>query len=106
MLIIDDYSRMCWVTFLGEKLEAFGKFKLFKKMVENETGKKIKCLRSDQGGEFTSKEFNTFCEVNGIRRQLSAPQTPQQNGVVERKNKNILDAARSMIVEENLPHVY
>lgn len=68
MLIIDDYYRMCWVTFLREKIEALGKFKLFKQMVENETSKKIKCLRSDQGSEFTSKEFNTFCEVNGIRR--------------------------------------
>lgn len=106
MLIIDDYSRMCWVTFLREKSKAFGKFKLFKVMVENETDKKNKCLRSDQGGEFTSKEFNTFYEVNGIRRQLLAPWTPQQNGVVERKNRTILDAARSMISEENLPHIY
>lgn len=106
MLIIDDYSRMCWVTFLGEKSEALGKFKLFKVMVENETGKKIKCLRSDQGGEFISMEFNTFYEVNGIKRQLSPPWTPQQNGVVERKNRTILDAARSMLSKENLPHVY
>lgn len=67
---------------------------------------KIKCLRSDQGGEFTSSEFNSYCEKHGIRRQLSAPQTPQQNGVVERKNITILDAARSMMMEANLPHIY
>lgn len=55
MLIIDDYSRMCWVTFLNEKSKDFRRFKIYKEMVENETNKKIKCLRSDQGGEFTSR---------------------------------------------------
>lgn len=97
---------MCWVTFLKEKLEAFGKFKIFKALVENEIDKRIKCLRLDQGGEFTSREFNTFGEVNRIKRQLSTPQTPQQNGVVERKNKTILDATRTMLMEANLPHMY
>ena len=53
MLLIDDYTRMTWVTFLKEKIEAFKRFKIFKAMVENETNKKIKCLRSDNGGEFT-----------------------------------------------------
>ena len=55
-------------------------------MAENESGMKIKCLRSYNGGEFTSNEFNEFCEVHGIKRQFSAAKTPQQNGVVERKN--------------------
>jgi hypothetical protein len=55
MLIIDDYTRMTWVYFLKEKYEAFEKFKAFKTYVENETDLKIKCLRSDNGGEFTSK---------------------------------------------------
>ena len=54
MLLIDDYTRMTWVTFLKEKIEAFEKFKDFKALVENETNLKIKCLRSDRGGEFTS----------------------------------------------------
>lgn len=55
MLFIDDFTRMCWVFFLKEKSEAFQKFKAFKILVENEIGKKLKCLRSDNGGEFTSK---------------------------------------------------
>ena len=76
MLLIDDYSRMVWVTFLREKSEALEKFKIFKVMVEIETGLKIKCLRSDRGGEFTSSEFNSFCEEHGIKRQLSALRTP------------------------------
>ena len=88
-LIIDDYIRMTWVYFLKGKSEAFEKFKTFNNYVENETNLKIKCLRSDNGGEFTSKEFNNFCEYHGIKRQFSAPRTPQQNGVVEMKNRII-----------------
>lgn len=106
MLIIDDYSRMMWVAFLREKFQAFEKFKIFKAIVETNSGMKIKFLRSDQGGKFTSSEFNNYYEKNGIRRHLSAPQTPQQNDIVERKNKTILDAARSMMMEANLPHIY
>lgn len=68
MLLIDDFTRMSWVYFLKEKSETFNKFKAFKTLVENEIGIKIKCLRSDNGGEFTSKEFNLFCETHGIKR--------------------------------------
>ena len=60
MLLIDDYTMMTWVTFLKEKSEAFMKFKDFKELVENEANLKIKCLRSDNGGEFTSNKFNEF----------------------------------------------
>jgi transposase InsO family protein len=87
ILFIDDYTRMTWVSFLKEKLEAFNKLKDFKEHVENETNLKIKCLRSYNGGEFTSDEFNKFCETHGIKRHFSALRTPQQNGVVERKNR-------------------
>ena len=67
---------MTWVTFLKEKSEAFKKFKIFKAMVENETNEKIKSLRSDNGGEFISNEFNGLCEIHGIKRQFSAAKTP------------------------------
>lgn len=79
MLLIDDYSRMMWVTFLKKKLEALDKFKIFKVMVEIETGLKIKYLRSDQCGEFTSGEFNNFFDKYGIKRQLFAPRTIEHN---------------------------
>ena len=65
------------MTFLKEKSEAFMKCKAFKALVENERNPKIKCLRSDNGGEFTSNEFNEFCENHGIKRQFSAAKTPQ-----------------------------
>jgi transposase InsO family protein len=76
MLFIDDFTRIASVFFLKEKSEAFNKFKDFKTLFETETDKKIKCLRSDNGGEFTSKEFDLFCENDGIKRQLSAARTP------------------------------
>ena len=71
-------------------------------MDENESGVKIKCLRSDNGGEFTSNEFNEFCEGHGIKRQFSTAKTPQQNKVVERKNKTVQEATRTMLNEAKL----
>jgi transposase InsO family protein len=86
MLLVDDYTRMTAVCFLRKKSEAFENFKIYKEMVENEMDSKIKCLRSDNGGEFTSKEFMDFCSKHGIKRKFFIARTPQQNGVVERKN--------------------
>ena len=106
MLLIDDFTRMVWVTFLREKSEAFDKFKVFKSLVENESGHKIKCLRSDNGGEFTSNEFNQFCESHGIQRQLCATKTPQQNGVSERKNRTVQEATRTMLLEANIADTF
>ena len=68
MIFVDDFTRMMWVAFLKEKSEAFDNFKIVKNKLENESGMKIKCLRSDRGGEFTSREFDTYCELNGIKR--------------------------------------
>ena len=68
---------MVWVTFLREKSKVFEKFKFFKALVENESGHNIKCLRYDNRGEFTSNEFNQFCESHGIQRQFYAVKTPQ-----------------------------
>ena len=88
--------------FLKEKSEAFNKFKAFKILVENETKAKIQCLRSDNGGEVTSKEFNLFCETHGIKRQFSAARTPQQNGVAKRRNRTVQEATRTMLNEARL----
>jgi hypothetical protein len=106
MFLINDYTRMTWITFLKEKSEAFEKFKAFKDLVENETDLKIKCLRSDRGGEFTSYEFDEFCENHGIKRHFSTTRNLQQNGVVERKNKIVQEMARRMLNEAKLPDTF
>lgn len=100
---IDDFSRKTWIYFLKTKVEVFARFKEFKALVENQTGKKIKVLRSDNGGEFTSNEFRDFCRQEGIRRQKSFPYNPQQNGVAERKNRSIIGACRAMLYDQDLP---
>eukprot|EP00253_Pinus_taeda_P010465 PITA_10465 len=76
ILFIDDFSRMCWIGILKHKYEAFEKFKAFKDLVENESNRKIKCLRSDRGGEFTLDEFFDFYEQQGIKRKFSTARTP------------------------------
>ena len=103
---IDDYSRKTWVYFLVEKSEAFTIFKSYKARVEKETGACIRSLRTDRGGEFTSQEFTTFCNIHGIQRQLTSVYTPQQNGVAERKNRTIMNMVRSMLSEKKIPRTF
>ena len=86
---IDDYHCKTWVYFLNSKDEILGKFKEFKALVENLFKRKIKILRSDNGGEYTSKWFLRFCRDVEIKRELTTPYNPQQNGVAERKNKTM-----------------
>jgi transposase InsO family protein len=100
---IDDYSRKTWIYFLKSKDEVFGKFKEFKALIESLSERKIKILRSDNGGEYTSKEFLNFCKDVGIKRELTTPYNPQQNGVAERKNRTILEAVKTMIHDQDLP---
>ena len=78
MILVDNFPRMMWVSFLKEKSEAFDKFKIFMNRVDNESCMKIKCLRSSRGGEFTSNEFNIFFEANGIKRQLPASRQSEE----------------------------
>jgi transposase InsO family protein len=100
---IDDYSRKCLVYFFEKKSKVFETFKKFKVMVEKTTGNNIRSLRSNRGGEYMSNQFKSYCENHGIRRFLTAPYTPQQNGVTERKNKTILDIVRIMIKTKEMP---
>jgi transposase InsO family protein len=78
---IDDYSRKTWVYFSKSKDKVFDKFKEFKSLIKNLSKRKIKILRSDNGGEYTSKEFVNFCKDVEIKRELTTPYNPQQNGV-------------------------
>ncbi|MCO5557929.1 hypothetical protein L7F22_011502 [Adiantum nelumboides] len=75
-------------------------------MVEKEKDLKIKSIRSDRGGEFLSENFARWCKSEGIRRQLTTPYTPSQNGVVERKNRTIMEMARAMLAHASLPRSY
>ena len=74
---IDDFSRKTWIYFMKNKDEVFSKFKEFKALIENHTEKKIKTIRSDNGGEFTLNEFKDLCKYSGIKRELSTPYNPQ-----------------------------
>ncbi|KAL0344260.1 UNVERIFIED_CONTAM: Retrovirus-related Pol polyprotein from transposon TNT 1-94 [Sesamum angustifolium] len=103
ILFIDDYSRMTWVYFMREKSEVFKVFKKFKNLVEKQSGRSIKVLRSDRGKEYNNSEFDKFCEEEGIEHQTTVSYNPQQNGVSERKNRTVMEMARSMLQEdENL----
>ena len=94
------------MMYFKEKLEAFQKFKWYLPGVEKEIGMKLKCLRLDRGGEFISNEFNEFCNERGIKRKLSTSSTPQQNGIVERRNKSIMDCAITLMIEKNVSLKY
>jgi transposase InsO family protein len=94
---IDDSSRKAWIYFMKTKDELFSKFQVFKAIVENQIGKKIKILRSHNGGEYTSKEFDSFCKEARLKRELTIPYNLQQNGVAERKNKSIVWTAKAMV---------
>jgi transposase InsO family protein len=100
---IDDYSRKTRVYFLNSKDEVFSKFKEFKALIENIYERKIKIPRSDNGGEYTSKEFVKFRKYVGIKRELTTPYNPQQNGVAKRNNRTIMEAVKTMIHDQNLP---
>ncbi|KAK1423937.1 hypothetical protein QVD17_19248 [Tagetes erecta] len=101
--IVDDYSRRVWIYILKSKSEAFGKFKEWKTLVETQTEKKVKKLRTDNGLEFCNDDFNKFCRKHGISRHLTVPGTPQQNGLVERMNRTICNKLRCMLFDSGLP---
>ena len=99
---LDDCTRKVWVYMLNKKYEVFSKFKIFKAMVENQIGKRIKCLLTDNGGEFFSLEFDNFCADHGIRRIKTVPYTPQENGAAERLYRTILERAPCMLSNAGL----
>lgn len=103
---IDDSTRKVWVKFLMRKSDVFNTFKKWKIAVENETNLKVKALKSDNGGEYVSKEFVDYCAEHGIRMINTVPGTPQQNGVAERMNRTLNERARSMRLNAGLPKMF
>jgi transposase InsO family protein len=101
--IIDDYSRRVWIIVLKSKFETFNKFKDWMKLVENQTGRIVKKIRSDNGLEFCNKEFKLLCKGKGIGRHLSVPVTPQKNGLAEKINMTLLNKVRCLLSSSGLP---
>ena len=99
---VDDFSRRVWVYLLKSKDEVFETFLVWKKMVENQTGRKIKVLRSDNGTEYRNDQFSIFCKKEGISRHFTVRDTPQQNGVAERMNRTLLEKVRCMLSNAGL----
>nr|GFA89650.1 putative ribonuclease H-like domain-containing protein [Tanacetum cinerariifolium] len=98
-----DFSRFNWVFFLATKDETSKILKTFIKGIENLIDLKVKVIRCDNGTEFKNRVMNQFCEMKGIKREFSAARTPQQNGVAERKNRILIEAARTMLADSKLP---
>nr|GEZ91063.1 putative ribonuclease H-like domain-containing protein [Tanacetum cinerariifolium] len=96
LVVTDDFSRFCWAFFLGTKDETFYILKDFIALIENQLNKKFKAIRCDNGTEFQNAKLIALCEEKGIKRDYSNARTPQQNGVAERKNRTLIEAARSM----------
>ncbi|GJY87533.1 putative ribonuclease H-like domain-containing protein [Tanacetum coccineum] len=106
LVVTDDFSRFSWVFFLATKDETSGILKTFITEIENQLDYKVKVIKSDNGTEFKNSVMNQFCKMKGIKREFSVARTPQQNGVAERRNRTLIEAARTMLVDSKLPTTF
>ena len=106
MVITDDFSRFTWVFFLEQKSEATDLIKKFVILMENQSNERVKIIRCDNGTEFKNADLNEFCALKGIDRQFSTARSPQQNGVAERRNRTLIEAARTMLIDSGLPLIF
>ena len=104
--IVDDYSRRVWTYLLKTKDEALAKFKEWKTLEENQTSKKLKGLRTDNGLEFWNEEFDSLCKESGILRHRTVRKIPQQNGVAERMNRTLLDKVSCLLFTFGQPKFF
>lgn len=104
----DDKTRYVWVYALKQKSEVVSKFCEWKALVEKSSGHKLKTLRTDNGSEFMSSEFQNFPKIEGVRHELTVPKTPQQNGVAKRLNRTLVhvESARTMLIQARLPQKF
>ena len=105
-VVIDDFSRYTWVMFIRDKSDAFLEFSKLCKEPQNLMNLNIASIRNDHGKEFDQLEFDLFCAKHGISHNCSAARTPQQNGVVERKNRTLEDMSRAMLLENSMPKYF
>ncbi|GJZ46288.1 putative ribonuclease H-like domain-containing protein [Tanacetum coccineum] len=106
LVVTYDFSRFTWVFFLATKEETSGILKSFITRIENLVDHKVKVIRCDNGTEFKNGEINQFCDMKGIMRQFSVARTPQENGVAERRNKTLIEAAKTMLADSKLPTTF
>ena len=102
LVIVDDYSRYTWTRFLRSKADTAEELVVFFKMIQTKLNQVICSIRSDHGTEFENSTLDKFCMENGTSHNFSAPRTRQQNGVEERKNRSLVNIARTMIIKSNL----
>jgi transposase InsO family protein len=93
-LLVDDLSRYMWVMVLSSKGEAANTIRRVQVAAETECGRKLRVLRIDNDGEFTAIEFGSYYANEGVQRHYSAPYSPQQNGIIERRNQTVVGMAR------------
>ena len=105
-VIVDDYSRFTWTIFLRSKDEVHSRFSELVLSLEKSLSLSVRAIRSDHGTEFENAKMLTFCREKGITHNFSAPYTPQQNGVVERKNRTLQDMSRTMLLSSGLAPTY
>nr|GEW25625.1 hypothetical protein [Tanacetum cinerariifolium] len=103
LVVTDDFSRFTWTFFLRTKDETSDILRNFITEIENLKDLKVKIIRCDNGGEFKNKEMNEFCTKKWIKREFSNSRTPQQNRVAERKNRTLIEVARTMLADAKLP---
>jgi transposase InsO family protein len=106
VLFVDDCTRFMVVYPVSHKHEVLNRFLLYKAWAETMTGKRLQCLRTDGGGEYSSRAFNATLNTHGIRRQRTPPYTPEHNGVAERANRTLMEAVRCMIHQARLPDTF
>ena len=109
LVIVDDFSRVTWVYFIASKSDTFDTYFTFAKKVSNEKkheGKHIVRIRTDHGTEFDNAKFDEYCDQHGVHHEYSSPITPQQNGIVERKNRVLVEMTRVMLGASGLPHSF
>jgi transposase InsO family protein len=99
LVIVDDYSRFTWVFFLHDKSETQEVLKKFLKRAQNEFDAMVKKIWSDSGSKFKNTQLEDYLDQEGIKHEFSAPYTPQQNGVAERKNRTLNESSRTMLDE-------
>ncbi|GJV44060.1 putative ribonuclease H-like domain-containing protein, partial [Tanacetum coccineum] len=106
LVVTDDYSMFTCVFFLATKDETSEILKNFIKEIENLVDKKVKIIRCDNGTEFKNKVMDDFCRDKGIKREYSVAKTPQQNSVAERRNRTLIEAVKTMLVDSKLPTTF